>query len=278
MKPGEVKFFSEKLPRKSPPSRRILFSDSGYYFRVTPPFLRHSSGILFYPWQKQTANPALRFQYKVAGNEQEPFPYNHYEFRTPPVNNLISFKGSRDPLLRNENAGVWKKIGRAELFIGGAELLCMGILMLMPKEVTKWSNDWVQDSWRNIKRAFTTAPVWDKDDWPLNYIGHPIAGSYYYNAVRSQNANWFHSFLFSTAQSFIWEYIIEGAAEKPSAQDLIITPVAGTMLGEATHQITMNMRRNGFRFFEKVFVLIFNPFFVLNNGFGPKFNPVWVRH
>jgi len=35
----------------------------------------------------------------------------------------------------------------------------------------------------------------------------------------------------------------------------------------------MSMRKNGFRFFEKVFVLLFNPMFVINNGFGPTHNP-----
>ena len=178
------------------------------------------------------------------------------------------------PLLRNENAGIWKKVGRAELFIGGAELLGITVLMLSPKDVTGWSPDWAQDAWRNVKRSLSTPPVWDDDDWQLNYIGHPIAGSYYYNSLRSQHASIFHSFLFATAQSFIWEYFIEATAEKPSTQDLIVTPIVGAILGESAHRLTMNMRRNGFNFFEKVFVIIFNPLFVMNNGFGPRFNPV----
>ena len=183
-------------------------------------------------------------------------------------------KQSDLPLLRNEHAGIWKKVGRAELFIGGAELLGITALILSPKEVTGWSPDWTQDAWRNMKRSLSTLPVWDDDDWQLNYIGHPIAGSFYYNSLRSQNASIFHSFLFATAQSFIWEYFIEATAEKPSTQDLIITPIAGSILGESTHLLTMNMRRNSFNFFEKVFVLIFNPLFVLNNGFGPRSNPI----
>jgi len=178
------------------------------------------------------------------------------------------------PLLRNEHAGIWKKVGRAELFIGGTELFGITVLMLSPKEVTGWSPDWAQDAWRNVRRSLSSAPVWDDDDWQLNYIGHPIAGSFYYNSLRSQHASIFHSFLFATAQSFIWEYFIEATAEKPSTQDLIVTPIAGAILGESVHQLTMNMRRNGFNFFEKVFVLILNPLFVLNNGFGPRFNPV----
>ena len=183
-------------------------------------------------------------------------------------------KQSNTPLLRNQNAGIWKKIGRAELFIGGAELFGITVLMLSPKEVTGWSPDWTQDAWRNVKRSISTAPVWDDDDWQLNYIGHPVAGSYYYNSLRSQNASIFHSFIFATAQSCIWEYFIEATAEKPSTQDLIVTPIVGAILGESTHRLTMNMRRNGFNFFEKVFVIIFNPMFVLNNGFGPRFNPI----
>ena len=55
-------------------------------------------------------------------------------------------KQSNVPLLRNENAGIWKKVGRAELFIGGAELFGITVLMLSPKEVTGWSPDWTQDA------------------------------------------------------------------------------------------------------------------------------------
>ena len=190
---------------------------------------------------------------------------------------IDSFKpGIKTPyqhLLRNEYSSFWKKAGRGELLIGGIEAIGMITLMLMPKEVTKWEPGWIKSAEKNLARAFSTLPVWDKDDWVLNYIGHPIAGSYYYNAVRSQNATRFQSFLFATVQSCIWEYIIEGTAERPSIQDLFVTPVVGSLLGEPIHLATMSMRKNGFRFFEKVFVLVFNPMFVINNGFGPKHNP-----
>lgn len=224
---------------------------------------------LFYSSQQQLKS---KIKFQIIGINSEP------SFTTTHNWNLkISDTLPKQPsitLLRNENVGIWKKVGRAELFIGGAELFGMSVLMLSPKEVTGWSSDWMQDAWRNVKRSFLRAPVWDDDDWQLNYIGHPVAGSFYYNSLRSQNASVFHSFLFATAQSFIWEYFIEATAEKPSTQDLIVTPIAGAILGESVHRITMNMRRNGFNFFEKVFVLVFNPMFALNNGFGSRFNPV----
>jgi hypothetical protein len=87
-------------------------------------------------------------------------------------------------LLRNELAGIWKKIGRAELFIGGAELLGATVLILTPNEVTKWSPDWEQDAWRHMKRSLSKLPVWDDDEWQINFIGHPVAGSFLLQFVK----------------------------------------------------------------------------------------------
>jgi len=255
------------------------FYQSKWNSKVTSAHLSKPPGFQLYQWQQASSTSRINFQNIGVKTGAGIIPANKHSFKIPVINLHDSFvsKQSTIPYLRNEHAGIWKKVGRAELFIGGVELIGMTALILMPKEITKWSDDWAKDAWRNLKRSFSTTPVWDKDDWALNYIGHPIAGSYYYNALRSQNASRFHSFLFSTAQSFIWEYIIEGVAERPSAQDILITPVVGSMLGEATHLLTMSMRRNGFNFFEKVFVLLLNPMFVINNGFGSRFNPAFAK-
>jgi len=224
---------------------------------------------------KQPTMSIINFQKTNFKIKEEVLPAYDRNLKTASLNLPQTFlqKQSDVPLLRNENSGIWTKIGRAELFIGGAELLGATALIVTPKRVTKWSHNWELDAWRHIKRSLKL-PVWDDDNWKINFIGHPIAGSIYYNSLRSQNASIFHSFLFATTQSFIWEYFIEATAEKPSTQDLIITPIVGSILGESIHMLTMNMRRNGFNFFEKVFVLILNPSFVFNNGFGSRFNPV----
>ena len=247
--------------------------------QVTSAHLSRPPGFQLYKWQQTPSTSGIIFQNINFKTEAGIIPVNKHSFKIPVINLRDSFvsKQSTTPYLRNEHAGIWKKVGRAELFIGGVELVGMTVLILLPKEVTKWSDDWAKDALRNFKRSFSALPVWDHDDWALNYIGHPIAGSYYYNALRSQNANRFHSFLFSTAQSFIWEYFIEGMAERPSIQDIFVTPVVGSLLGESTHMLTMSMRRNGFNFFEKVFVLLFNPMFVINNGFGTRFNPAFAK-
>ena len=57
-------------------------------------------------------------------------------------------------LLRNEYSSFWKKAGRGELLIGGIEIICMGTLMLMPKEVTKWQPGWIKAAKRMLHGHF----------------------------------------------------------------------------------------------------------------------------
>ena len=248
-------------------------------FPKTPTALLHSSetSIPYFSWQS--------FEKRLKSGNAGIFLTASSTYSKEPNNFFIDLADSPvidpsiviHPLLRNQNSSFWRKAGRGELLIGGVEIIGMGILMMLPNEMTKWEEDWQKVAKRHIKRTFTRPPIWDQDDFFFNYIGHPIAGSYYYNAVRSQNAKWWESLLFSTAQSCIWEYLIEGFAEQPSIQDLIFTPIGGLILGEPAHIMTMQMRRNGFNFIEKVCVLLLNPMFVINNGFGPKHNPVRMR-
>ena len=110
-----------------------------------------------------------------------------------------------------------------------------GIFYLMPESVTKWdksstSLSTVTDKWvEDVK----SGPVWDKDDWLINYVGHPYQGAAYYVVARHSGFGWKGAFIYSTVLStFMWEYGFEAFAEKPSAQDLIVTPIAGALLGE----------------------------------------------
>ncbi len=143
----------------------------------------------------------------------------------------------------------------------------MGVLMILPRSVTKWEDDYFEEALLNINRAFTKPPVWDKDDWKMNYVGHPYAGSIYYNLIRSRGGTQFQSFLFNAFISTGWEYLYEGFAEQPSTQDLIVTPVIGSFVGELSHQATKMMKKNGFNLFEKIVTLVINPAYVVMNGY-----------
>lgn len=122
----------------------------------------------------------------------------------------------------------------------------MGILYAMPESVTKWDKD--EFTAENIKYFdnIKEGPVWDKDDWAINYIGHPYSGAIYYRVARHAGFNRWESFGYSAFMStFFWEYGMEAFAEVPSIQDLIITPTIGALLGEAFIHWEQKIEQNG---------------------------------
>ena len=144
-------------------------------------------------------------------------------------------------------------------------------LVVAPPEITQW---YAENKFKlpvmqkQYRKTFTTPPVIDHDLWVVNYIGHPYQGSYYYNTIRSQGGTLLQSSLHNLFQSLFWEYVWEGGVEQPSIQDIIVTPIAGSLVGELTHKATLSMRKNGFRWYEKEAVCLINPAYVLNNGFS----------
>ena len=119
----------------------------------------------------------------------------------------------------------------AALFGGG--VAAMGILYLMPSSFTNWDGEDNDRPWKKWGKNVSRAPVWDKDDVFLNYVTHPYFGGVYYMGARSAGAGAGYAFLYSAALStFFWEYGLEAFAERPSIQDLIVTPVGGAIVGE----------------------------------------------
>lgn len=145
----------------------------------------------------------------------------------------------------------------------------LGVIALLPEDFSKWkaSDDVWSDVQSNVERAWTRAPVWDEDEWAVNYIGHPVAGMFTYLSVRNLGAGRTRSFLFSTMASFAWEYVAESWAEQPSIQDLLTTSTLGSLLGEAMFQLTRVLLRGGLRGWEKVVLTVVNPIYVIEHGY-----------
>jgi uncharacterized protein DUF3943 len=148
-----------------------------------------------------------------------------------------------------------------------AEFVLLGVTASLPKSWTGWSAHFVRDGINHLERAYTRPPAWDDDWWVHNYVGHPYGGSLYYNSVRSQGATPAQSFLMSAVFSTQWEYFFEAFAEQPSIQDLIVTPVAGSLLGELTHLLTLDLEKGGTSPGEKVLIFVMNPMHVVFDGF-----------
>ncbi len=172
--------------------------------------------------------------------------------------------------VRNEFAPLGRKFLRGTLIITGTALASGVVLAVLPTQFSKWDDDSLSRGSSNFRRAWTELPVWDGDVAFHNWIGHPYAGAFYYNMLRSQGGTVRQSFAFAVFQSVMWEYLVEAVAEQPSIQDLIATPIMGSVLGELFNRWSVAILRKGrLNFGQKALVFFLNPSYVINNGYRP---------
>ncbi len=136
----------------------------------------------------------------------------------------------------------------AVLVAGGAAALI--ILECLPENSTQWDRKDIKDVpffqryYNNVIRG----PHWDGDTWFFNYVLHPYAGAAYFMSARSQGFNMWYSALYSFCIStFFWEYGVEAFMERPSIQDLIVTPVVGSIIGEFFYRAKRHIVHNDYR-------------------------------
>ena len=78
--------------------------------------------------------------------------------------------------------------------------------------------------------------TFDQDRFNTNAVGHPIAGLIYYQIARGSGLGSGGSFLATVAASTAWKYFGE-SNQKVSINDLVVTPAAGWVLGEASYRL-----------------------------------------
>lgn len=151
--------------------------------------------------------------------------------------------------------------------MGILSLGIMALLYVMPESISKWDKDEMQfktlgKKWKENNQA---GPVWDQDEWGINYIGHPYFGAAYYMVARNQGLTPLESGAYSfLMSSFLWEMGIESFAEVPSKQDIIITPLIGSVIGEAFYIWEQRIEANnnqvwGSSFLGKSMLVFLNP-------------------
>ncbi len=115
-------------------------------------------------------------------------------------------------------------------------------------ETVIWPDPFARTQWfgASYERAFTTPPLfdtskpfmqWDGDPFLVNVVGHALFGSELHVRARACRFPWAAAFAFTAASSALWEYGFEANGVRPSALDLVYTPVAGLALGEARFQL-----------------------------------------
>jgi hypothetical protein len=140
-----------------------------------------------------------------------------------------------------------KKLFKDTLYMQVGLISGVVALYFLPESVSKWSPEqkkmkkmdykWLE----NVKEG----PVVDKDDFFINYIGHPVSGAYYYTVARNDGYGCFGSFIYSFfISTFVWEYGYESFAEVPSVQDIISTPVVGAIMGEGLYHLEKQLDKN----------------------------------
>lgn len=178
----------------------------------------------------------------------------------------------RDPVrgVRNADAPYGRKFWRGLIVVTGAEIASGLILAAMPKDSTNWEEGAFDHALSNFGEAWTKLPVWDRDEAFHNWFGHPYAGAFYYNMMRSQGGTVGQSFASSVFHSVMWEYALESFAEQPSIQDLVATPFIGAVVGELFHRWSVAIVRKGnLNLGQKILVFLLNPAWVINNGYRP---------
>lgn len=113
-----------------------------------------------------------------------------------------------------------------------------GILYMMPESTTHWDRRAVrEDPVGSYKNHLKRGPRRDADGWMINFLGHPYSGAAYYQVARHSGHSAMASFGYAvTMSTFFWEFGLEAVAEYPSIQDLIFTPLLGSIMGEVFHR------------------------------------------
>nr|WP_228531039.1 MULTISPECIES: DUF3943 domain-containing protein [Myxococcaceae] len=85
----------------------------------------------------------------------------------------------------------------------------------------------------------------DGDPWLLNGVGHGLFGAEVYGRARQCGHSAGASLAAAALASTAWEYGLEALHQRPSAQDLVWTPLAGALLGEGRFRLVRAVRGSG---------------------------------
>jgi len=191
---------------------------------------------------------------------------------------IDNLPGNRDP--------AFQELAWRTNYINNLHFILFGMLALAPNDFTNWDDEdkdlnGAYDRWKeNVKNG----PVMDEDDGVLNWIAHPWMGSGYYVMARHCGMSKWDSFFYSAfASTVLWEYGLESVAEVPSIQDLVITPVIGSLVGELVLREEAKIKANGRRVLGSkvlggIVLWLFNPFYIISSSMASDWNKVVPGH
>ncbi|MDE5656075.1 MAG: DUF3943 domain-containing protein [Muribaculaceae bacterium] len=145
----------------------------------------------------------------------------------------------------------WHRMWINTAVLSGAFVSTLFVLECLPEDATSWNRAAIQSVppfKRWFRNVFKRGPEWDHDNPIFNYVLHPYAGAAYFMSARSQGFNFWQSMLYSACISTIgWEFGIEAFMERPSYQDIVVTPVVGSIIGELFYRLKRNIVSHDYR-------------------------------
>lgn len=136
---------------------------------------------------------------------------------------------------------------RVEIVVPAVHGLAL-MSVMRATEAYLWPDPFARPQWfgAHYEEAFSQPPIfdaskpfmrWDGDPLVVNAVGHGLFGSELYLRARQCRLGWAGALAFAAGTSALWEYGFEANGVRPSAQDLVYTPLMGLLLGEARYQI-----------------------------------------
>jgi Domain of unknown function (DUF3943) len=156
----------------------------------------------------------------------------------------------------------WGGVGRDTAYFLGWQFLAIGTLYVMPESISGWGSE-EKDSYSIEKYKDNLTPVWDQDKAVVNYVLHPYWGATYYTRARERGLGRMESFLVSALWSSLYEFGAEAMFEPVSKQDLFVTPVIGSLIGEYWFAPLRERIRNqpgGMDGWDKTIMVLTDPF------------------
>ncbi len=166
----------------------------------------------------------------------------------------------------------WNGIWRDTSILFASQVVAAGIIYTMPESFSNWTAEQKKNSFKKYARNVSD-PVMDEDKFYINYVLHPYWGATYYIRGRERGLDAVSSFIYSALISAMYEFGVESFAEKPSIQDLIVTPVGGAFLGAFVFEPWRESikRKMDLRWYDHAALAVTDPVGVLSHGFEKIF-------
>jgi hypothetical protein len=133
--------------------------------------------------------------------------------------------------LDDQSPADFNGLTRDTAYFFGYQFFIVGILYVLPESVSAWSDEQKEEYTFEKWKDNVTHPRWDPDKWYINYILHPYWGMTYYTRGRERGLTGVGSLGYSFLLSSIYEFGLEALFEPVSIQDVIVTPVVGSLWG-----------------------------------------------